>query len=145
MTERELLELILSKVNGIETRMDRIEAKIESMETRMDAIETRLKQLEAEVSAVQEKIGSMEERISKMEASFAEMQAELLRLRLHLENATDKNILLLAENHTHLVKKLNQAIPAADKNLLYEVKMNCLMQDVENLKQEIEKLKKTAS
>lgn len=138
MTERELLELILSKVNGIETRMDRIEAKIESMET-------RIKQLEAEVAAVQEKIGSMEERISKMEASFTEMQAELLRLRLHLENSTDKNIRLLAENHTNLVEKLNQAIPAADKSLLYEVKMNCLMQEVENLKQEIEKLKKTAS
>ena len=30
-------------------------------------------------------------------------------IKLHLENVTDKNIQILAENHIELTKKLNQA------------------------------------
>ena len=38
-------------------------------------------------------------------------------LELHIENGTDKNIQLLAENFVELTKKLTQAIPVADKNI----------------------------
>ena len=42
-------------------------------------------------------------------------------IQLSLENETNHNIQLLAENHINLVDKLNQAIHAQDKSLLYEV------------------------
>ncbi len=63
---------------------------------------------------------------------------ESIRRRLsdverHLENVTDKNIQLLAENFIELVKKLNQAIPAADSNRAYEVKVNYLIEKVQVL------------
>lgn len=62
-------------------------------------------------------------------------------VELHLENVTDKNIQLIAENFIELTNKLNQAIPAVDKNLAYEVKVNYLVSEVEKLKQEITELK----
>lgn len=40
-----------------------------------------------------------------------------------------------------MAKKLNQAIPVADKNLAYEVKVNYLLEEVDNLKKEIAELK----
>ena len=57
-----------------------------------------------------------------------------------MENVTDKNISLLAENFIDLTNKLNQAIPAADKNLAYEVKVNYLIEEVEELKTKVENL-----
>ena len=62
-------------------------------------------------------------------------------LELHLENVTDKNIQLIAENFIELTNKLNQAIPVADKNLAYEVKVNYLVSEIEKLKREIAELK----
>lgn len=65
----------------------------------------------------------------------------ITNLELHLENSTDKNIQLLAENFVELTKKLNQAIPVADKNLAYEVKVNYLIDRVHILEDDMNKLK----
>ena len=82
--------------------------------------------------------------LSEMQGMKSEMQ-ELKRrttsIELHLENTTDNNIQLIAENFIELTNKLNQAIPAADKNLAYEVKVNYLVSEVDKLKKEIAELK----
>ena len=82
--------------------------------------------------------------LSEMQGMKSEMQ-ELKRrttsIELHLENTTDNNIQLIAENFIELTNKLNQAIPAADKNLAYEVKVNYLVREVDKLKKEIAELK----
>ena len=53
-------------------------------------------------------------------------------LALHLENVTDRNIELLAENHLSLVDKLNEAVKTADKE-----KVDKLSNEVANLKGQI--------
>jgi hypothetical protein len=67
-------------------------------------------------------------------------------IKLHLENVTDKNIQLLAENHIELTNKLNQAIPVANKNAAYEVKVDYLVKEIDKLKKVVsehsEKLQK---
>ena len=82
--------------------------------------------------------------LSEMQGMKSEMQ-ELKRrttsIELHLENTTDNNIQLIAENFIELTNKLNQAIPVADKNLAYEVKVNYLVSEVDKLKKEIAELK----
>ncbi len=66
-------------------------------------------------------------------------------IELHLENSTDHNIQLIAENFIDLTNKLNQAIPAADNNRMYEVKVNYLIEEVKKLADEVSKIKeKTA-
>ena len=57
-------------------------------------------------------------------------------IRLHQENFTDKNISILAENHLNLVEKLNQAIPYADNNKVYEVQVRSLTERVINLEKD---------
>lgn len=50
--------------------------------------------------------------------------------QMHMENVTDRNIQLIAENFINLTNKLDEAIPAADKSLAYEVKVNYLIEEV---------------
>ncbi len=69
------------------------------------------------------------------------ISTRLTSLELHLENKTDKNIQILAENHSNLIDKLNEAIPAVNKNLIYETKVSYLIDKVEKLEKEIEELK----
>ena len=44
---------------------------------------------------------------------------------------------MLAENHINLVDKLNQAIHAQDKSLLYEVQVSGLKARVEQLERDV--------
>lgn len=113
MTDNEMLALILSKFDKIETRLDKIETRLDQIETRLDLLETDMQEIKRRTTSIE----------------------------LHLENVTDKNIQLIAENFIELTNKLNQAIPAADKNLAYEVKVNYLIKEVDKLKEDVEKIK----
>ena len=62
-------------------------------------------------------------------------------LALHLENVTDRNIELLAENHLSLVDKLNEAVKTADKTALYEIQVRILTEKVDKRSNEVANLK----
>ncbi len=81
------------------------------------------------------------EKLDLILSEMQELKRRTTNIELHLENTTDKNIQLIAENFVELTSRLNQAIPAADKNLAYEVKVNYLVDEVDKLKREIAELK----
>ncbi|RGY98365.1 hypothetical protein [Clostridium sp. AM58-1XD] len=62
-------------------------------------------------------------------------------IRLHLENVTDRNISLLAENHGNLIDKLNQSIKVADKSTIDEIRVNILTEKVNKLEKELAEIK----
>lgn len=89
-------------------------------------------------------LSEMQDMKTEMQDVKTEMQEQkrhTTNIELHLENVTDKNVQLIAENFIELTNKLNQAIPAADKNLAYEVKVNYLADEVEKHKAELAELK----
>lgn len=88
-----------------------------------------------------EKLDLILSEMQDIKTNMQEMKRRTTNIELHLENVTDKNIQLIAENFIELTNKLNQAIPAADKNLAYEVKVNYLVSEVDKLKKEIAELK----
>lgn len=75
----------------------------------------------SEMQSMKGEMQSMKGEMQGMKGEIQKLEQRMTRLELHLENGTDKNIQLLAENFVELTKKLNQAIPVADKNLAYEV------------------------
>ena len=69
------------------------------------------------------------------------MESKLADMRLHIENVTDRNISLIAESHSNLVRKLDENIQITDQTLAYQVKVNFLAGEIEKLKSEVENLK----
>lgn len=88
-----------------------------------------------------EMIFSKLEKLDSVSAKLDAIDKRTTNIELHIENVTDKNIQLIAENYIELTKKLNQAIPVADKNLAYEVKVNYLIEEVDKLKKEFAEMK----
>ncbi len=81
------------------------------------------------------------EKLDLILSEMQELKRRITNIELHLENGTDKNIQLIAENFIELTNKLNQAIPVADKNLAYEVKVNYLVEKVQTLEKEMAVIK----
>ena len=83
------------------------------------------------------KMQSMEDEIRGMNDKLELTNQKVTAMQLSLENETNHNIQLLAENHINLVDKLNQAIHAQDKSLLYEVQVSGLKARVEQLERDV--------
>ena len=83
-------------------------------------------------------LGNMKSDMGNMKSDISDLKNQVSQTQLHIENITDRNIQLLAENHSNLIDKLNQAIPAANKNLTYEVKVNYLLEHVSALDKRVQ-------
>ncbi|MDO4308906.1 MAG: hypothetical protein Q4C77_19040 [Eubacteriales bacterium] len=113
MTDREILELILSGQRSMAENFASMETRMESMENRMDSMDSRLSRVEDDVKGI----------------------------RLRLENTTDKNIQIIAENYSNLLQKLDKNNLITDQQFAYQIKVNYLMDDVQRIKDEIKEMK----
>lgn len=107
----------------------------------LQAIAQLLQPMQDSITRLEGNFSGMQGTINKMQDTIDGMQDSITNLQLHIENVTDTNIQLLAENHIELTKRLNQAIPVADSNRAYEVKVNYLFEKVSNLEKEVAALK----
>ena len=116
VTDREILEAVLTEVRGLGTRMDGIESRMAGLDARMDGLDSRM------------------ERMEKRQEQFEEETRDnFADLRLHLENITDRNISILAESHLCLINKLDVSATWMNRIMINEVKMNALADQVNRL------------
>lgn len=109
VTDREILEAVLAEVRGLGTRMDGLESRMDGLDSRMERMEKRQERFEEETRD-----------------NFAD-------LRLHLENITDRNLSILAENHLNLINKMDVSATWMNRIMINEVKINALADQVNRL------------
>ena len=95
----------------------------------------------AEIQCMKKESQGMKGDIQDLKSEMQDMKRRTTNIELHLENITDRNVQIMAENFIELTNKLNEAIPAVDKNLAYEVKVNYLVEKVQTLEKEIAEIK----
>ena len=173
MTDSEKLDLLLAEIRGtkdevqsmkkdiriLKDDMKEVKEDVRSLKDDVCTLKGEMKEVKEDVRILKEDVhtlkGEMKEvkediRILKEDVRILKEDVQLLKkkvtcIELHLENSTDHNIQLIAENFIDLTNKLNQAIPAADNNRMYEVKVNYLIEEVKKLADEVSKIKeKTA-
>lgn len=127
MTDREILELILSGQRSMAENFASMETRMESMENRMESMENRME--------------SMENRMDSMDSRLSRVEDDVKGIRLRLENTTDKNIQIIAENYSNLLQKLDKNNLITDQQFAYQIKVNYLMDDVQRIKDEIKEMK----
>ena len=132
--KRDIMALTKEYLQAIAGLLEPIYQEIGEMKTDIAGIKT-------EQGGMKTELGEMKTELGEMKTELGETNRRLTSLELHIENATDKNIQLLAENFVELTKKLNQAIPVADKNLAYEVKVNYLLEEMDKVKADVAELK----
>ena len=99
---------------------------------------TNLKQ---DVAELKQEVTVLKQDVTELKQNVTVLKQDVAEMKLPLENETNHNIQLLAENHCDLVDKLNQAIPVADKALLNEVQISGLRIRVDSLEKEVAEMK----
>ena len=80
--------------------------------------------------------------IEPLQKDICDLKEEVNGVELHLENVTDRNISILAENHGYLVKKFNEAVEAAHNNHVNTVQTSYLIEHVANLENRMQAVEK---
>lgn len=106
----------------------------------VNTLKSDVSALKSDVNTLKSDVSTLKSDVSTLNLKFDELENQQKKTQLHLENETDKNIAILAENHINIIDRLNQAIPAADKNLIYEVKMNYMSHQISDLTKRTEAL-----
>ena len=93
--------------------LEAVLAEVKGLGTRMDGLESRMDGIE-----------------SRMERFEEETRNNFADLRLHLENITDRNISILAENHLNLINKMDVSATWTNRVMINEIKINALTDQV---------------
>ena len=173
MTDSEKLDLLLAEIRGtkdevqsmkkdiriLKDDMKEVKEDVRSLKDDVCTLKGEMKEVKEDIRILKDDVHTLKDemkevkedvRILKEDVRILKEDVQLLKkkvtcIELHLENSTDHNIQLIAENFIDLTNKLNQAIPAADNNRMYEVKVNYLIEEVKKLADEVSKIKeKTA-
>ena len=130
VTDREILEAVLAEVRGLGTRMDGLESRMDGLDSRMDGLDSRMNGLDARMDGLDSRMERMEKRQERFEEETRDNFADL---RLHLENITDRNLSILAENHLNLINKMDVSATWMNRIRINEVKINALADQVNRL------------
>ncbi len=85
---------------------------------------------------------TVQKAIEPLQQDICDLKKEVNGIKLHLENVTDRNISILAENHGYLVKKFNEAVEAAHNNHVNAVQTSYLIEHVANLENRMQAVEK---
>lgn len=125
MTDRQILEAILAEVKGFGIRMDGFEGRMDGLESRMDGFESRMDGFEGRM-----------DRMEKCQERFEEQtRNNFADIKLHLENTTDKNLSILAENYQNVIDKMNVPITWMNRVMMNEIRINSLTDQVAKLQE----------
>ena len=138
MTDSELLQAI-EKI--MDKRMQPMEKSIAGLQADVGSLKADVGSLKTDVGSLKTDVGSLKADVGELKTDMQVVKQRVTSLELTLENETNHNIQLLAENHMNLIDKLNQAIRVSDKTLLYEVQVSSLKSKVEHLEKEVADIK----
>ena len=128
------------------------DTKIDAMLETLQTITKDITDMKKDITDMKKDMTDMKKDMTDMKKDMTDMKKDILGLkeetrdiRLHIENVTDKNISLLAENYCNLVQKLDENNKVTDNQLAYQIKVNYLISDMEKVKQEVAEIKKRIS
>ena len=141
MTDSQKLDLILSEILGVKEDVAGLKEDVAVLKTDVAGLKEDVAVLKTDVADLKKDVAVLKTDVAVLKEDVSILKQRVTAIEVHLENQTDKNIQLIAENFIELTNKLNQAIPVADKNLAYEVKVNYLIEKVQFLEKDFEKFK----
>ncbi|MCH5251200.1 MAG: hypothetical protein J1E98_14785 [Lachnospiraceae bacterium] len=118
-----------------------IKDDVNSLKTDMRDVKEDVRNLKSGMQDMKESMKNMEYEMHDLKYDVKDLRQRVTNVELTLENDTNRNIQLLAENHINLINKLNESIKVSDKNLVLEVQLSGLRMRVDQLEKDVAEVK----
>lgn len=133
MSERELLQMILSEVQNTNTGLNDVKSEIADIKTDVSALKTDVSALKTDVSALKTDVSAL-----KTDVDDLKLRAALIETTL--EKGTNRNIRIIAEGHTDLSRKLDHVLQMESEKEMFLIRFNVMESEVQKIKQHLDSI-----
>lgn len=120
----------------LQTMSDLLDEKLDAkLDEKLQPMRDDMQSMKVEIQGMKGEIQGVKDEMQGMKTDIHELQRKVAEIGMHIENCTDNNVQLLAENFIELTNKLNMAVPAAHNNYMYEIRVNYLWKEVDKIKE----------
>lgn len=133
MSERELLQMILSEVQNANTGLNDVKSEIADIKTDVSALKTDVDDLKTDVNALKTDVSALKTDIDNLK-----LRAALIETTL--EKGTNRNIRIIAEGHTDLSRKLDHVLQMESEKEMFLIRFNVMESEVQKIKQHLDSI-----
>lgn len=138
MTNDELLKKIYDDTQMMKTELTSVKETTEGLVTGLKEVREETKGLATGLKEVREETKGLVADMKAVREDTKDLRSRMSAIELNLENETNKNIRILAENHLSLMEKLDEAIKVSNRHFLYELKVSSLDRRVTEIERRIQ-------
>ncbi len=144
MSDSEKLDLILTGVIDLNTRMYRVEEEVAILKADMKEVKEEVAILKADMKEVKEEIAilkadmkEVKEEMAILKADMKEVKEEVTKTNLIIENEIRVNIQRIAEGHLDLARNMNDVIRPNNEMEVLVVRVGVLETEVKYIKKNL--------
>ena len=100
------------------------------MKDELQSVKDDLQSVKDELQSVKDELQILKERVQKLEI-------RMTSLEVTLENVTNKNIILVAEGHLDLSRKLDEALRVENEKEIIAIRVNILENELKKMKEQL--------
>lgn len=130
MTDQEFLKEIYEGMHKLQNVVERVESEVASMKNDVVSLKSDVISLKSDVIRVENKV-------IRVENEVISSKKDINSIQLTLENVTNKNINIIAEAHSDLSRKLDEAVKIDSEKELLLIRVNILENEVRKLKETV--------
>ena len=130
MTQEQMMQSIYEGMQ--ETRQSITELKED-----MGGLKTEFADMKSEFADMKEDMTGLKTEFADMKEEFSDMKVQMKNIQLTLENEIRHNIMIIAEGHLDLSRKLDEAMRVNQEKEMLLVRVGTLETDVRNIKTRI--------
>ncbi len=119
MSERELLQMILSETQDVKAGLNEVKTEVNGIRRDMDTLKSDVSELKSDVD---------------------DLKVRTALIETTLENVTNRNIKIIAEGHGDLSRKLDHVLQMESEKEMFLIRFNVMESRVEQMKQYFESI-----
>lgn len=139
----EEMKLILDRLEKMDAKLDRLDTAVEKQGKRLDAVEEKLTRLDAMEEKLT-RLDTMEKKLSDMNTvleyhtdCIQRLDTKLSEIQVTIENDINTKIMIIAEGHIDLNRKLDEALRIEHEKEMFLLRITSLENDVKRIKNRI--------
>lgn len=140
----EEMKLILDRLEKMDAKLDRLDTAVEKQGKRLDAVEEKFTRLDIAVEKQGKCLDTMEKKLSDMNTvleyhtdCIQRLDTKLSEIQLTIENDINTKIMIIAEGHIDLNRKLDEALRIEHEKEMFLLRITSLENDVKRIKNRI--------
>ena len=114
--------------------------KLDFLINAMTGVTEEISKVKDEVSNIKDDVSNIKDEVSNIKKSVSDVEKKVTGIDLHLENVTDKNIVIIAEGHLDLSRKLDAALKSENEKEMLIIKMHILEDELRKVRERLEEI-----